>query len=127
MKPKEALIKDGKVPTTLGRGRMSAAQKERCRELVAQGWQIDGFSLETSKSTDKPAVVKAEPVTNEKVIAELVYRYDETEWQAKAEDGTIFGMREVCQPCGYSLVGHGCDEPIVLGKAVKVVPVKPSV
>lgn len=126
MTPKEALAKDGTVPVSMGRGRLSAAGIERCKQLAAEGWKIKGYEVSTSRSTSAPVVTKVSVSTGEKTIADLPpLRYDEKVYHAVSDTpvfgSTVFGMREVCQFCGSSLAYHRCDTPIVLGVPVKIV------
>lgn len=126
MTPKEALIKDGTVPVKEGRGRLSREAIERCKYLVSQGWSIKGYEVSAaapvSTSTVAPAapVVKKVAVNNEKVIADIVYTYPEDQYKALDANGKVIpglhnGMREVCNTCRVSLVGHGCDNPTIYG------------
>lgn len=115
--PKEALAKDGTIPVSMGRGRLSREGIERCKWLVAnKGWDIKGYSLETSpqKSTEK-AVVKKVPQTNEKVIQDYVILYDLKLYKAVAENGKIYTLRECCNNCRVSLVQCHCGSPTILG------------
>lgn len=124
LKPKVALIKDGKVPTKLGRGRMSAEQKNRVMELVELGWKIEGFSINTAPTTktDSPKVVRVNKVDSDAVIEIRPYRYDIDQFKAVTLDGKkTFGMKEACNNCGYSLCGHLCDKPSVHGYPVMIV------
>lgn len=105
MKPKEALIQDGKVPTTLGRGRMSAEQKARCVELAAAGWKIEGFTVTSSATPDKPAVVAvAKPSTDVDAIPDPTF--PESMWRVIETISKVKrGMRDCCDNC-YSM-GYG--------------------
>jgi len=127
--PKEALLKDGKVEVkSSGRGRMSKAQTDRVKELVAEGWDIKGYAVSksTTKTVDAPVTV-TKVSDHGKTIADLPpMRYDETMWKAVSETPflghTEFGMREVCR-CGSSLTYHYCDHPVIFGSLpVSIVP-----
>lgn len=125
MTPKEALIKDGTIAVKEGRGRLSREAIERCKELVSQGWDIKGYEVSKPnvKSTASEPVVKKVKATNVKEVVELApYRYDEAKFKAVTAEGEVFGMREACNNCGYSLCGHICENPSVLGKVVKILP-----
>lgn len=117
MTPKEALAKDGVVPVTMGRGRLSREAIERCKYLVSQGWSIKGYTRDTSvpRSATAPVAVKRVKPNNEKVVQEYVILYDEKLYKAVAADGKEYGMREVCNSCMVSLVQNHCDQPTILG------------
>lgn len=113
MKPKVALIKDGKVPTKLGKGRMNAAQIARCMELVAQGWVIEGYTSKVSDNTTAPVVTKEKSEFSG--VADVppdIRREDD--WDAFIViDGksTKIGMRTVCNgPCRSSLTNCYCEK-----------------
>lgn len=125
MTPKEALLKDGQVPVTAGRGRMSAAAVARVKELVAEGWDIKGYS-KVSTADAPTKVVKAAKVGHKEIADLPPLRYDEKEWKAVSDipseiGQTVFGMREVCEFCGTSLNYHTCDTPRTHGVPVRIV------
>lgn len=105
MKPKAALIKDGKIPTTLGRGRMSAEQIARCKELALMGWDIEGYSVSNPTGDSAPVVEKITVSSN--VIADIgPETRPESDFQAYVRvDGKLseIGMRTVCNRCRRSL------------------------
>lgn len=114
MKPKEALVKDGFLPagSENKRGRLSQAAIDRCKELVAQGWAIEGYAnSSTPNSTPTAATVsKVKVETGVKVIADIGNpTRDEREVVAKA-NGRTLGMRDVCT-CGNSFTYCWCDTP----------------
>lgn len=114
MKPKVALVKDGFLPAGSEnvRGRLSGAAIERCKQLAAQGWDIEGYSV--SKSTDSttaPVVEKVKAI--DAGIVEIPNEYRaEANWTAHTTEGEI-GMRTVCNVCGASLNYCGCLHPKV--------------
>jgi hypothetical protein len=130
--PKEALAKDGRIPVKNGRGRLSADAVKRIHELVAEGWQIKGYAVEKPSATPVPdaaPVVKRVAVANEKVVQDFTILYDERLYHAldaetkKPLGGKYGGMREVCGPCGVSLVQCHCGSPTILGdRKVVIVP-----
>lgn len=124
MTPKEALAKDGRVPVSMGRGRLSREAIARCKELVAEGWVIKGYALDNSpKSVAEPVAVKKVPASNEKVVQEFTILYDESAYKAVTADGKEYGMREVCNTCRVSLVQNMCPAPTILGDiSVSIVP-----
>lgn len=112
--PKEILLANGLIEG-IGRGRISKANHEWLTDYAAKGGAVDGYQTVVVKNNDGSDRIKnTAAVSNEKVIADLVYRYKESDWQAVEADGTVRGMREVCQPCGYSLLGHQCDAPVIV-------------
>lgn len=125
MTPKEALIKDGTITVSLGRGRLSREATDRCMALAGQGWNIKGYEVSNSPATLSAPVVKKVAVTNEKIISDIHYTYPEESFEAKDAKGNHVGMREVCNTCRVSLVGHMCERPTVLGNiAVTIRPKK---
>lgn len=116
MTPKQALIKDGKVPVKEGRGRLSRDADSRCRELAAMGWNIKGYSVSTPATVEAPAEVKKVKVANEKVVQDFTILYDEKVYKAvRLSDNKEVGMREVCNICRVSLVQNHCEAPTILG------------
>ncbi len=132
MSPKEALIKDGRIPVKAGRGRLSREADARVRELVAQGWSVKGYEANTStKSVVTPGApaaqvessVKKIVQTNEKVIQEFTLLYDERAYDAKDATGKVWSMRNVCNNCRVSLVQCHCGNPSIFGDiGVTIVP-----
>lgn len=135
MSPKEALIKDGTIPVKEGRGRLSREAIDRCKWLVAnKGWSIKGYeAVKPNSDTAAPAapveVKKVAVAGGEKIIHDIIYTYPEDQWKAvntitgKVLTGKWMGMREVCNTCRVSLVGHRCENPTILGDIpVKIVP-----
>lgn len=122
-KPKDALRAIGENIPENQRGRMSRERVEMVKALVSQGYSIVGYGEVTPSTADAAPVIE-KVTTDPNVIVDLYYRYSETDYKAVSKStGEVFGMREACQTkgCGYSLVGHLCDEPTVLGHAVEIV------
>ena len=122
MTPKQALIKDGTIPVKPGKGRLSHEAIARCKELVSQGWVIDGYSADNSDGE-----VKRVATTNEKIVSEVTILYPESSYRAVVEGmkftGPGMGMREVCNNCRVSLVQCHCGNPTILGDLkVKIMP-----
>lgn len=117
MKPKVALVKDGFLPpgSENTRGRLSGAAIERCKELAAGGWDIEGYV--SSKSTGSPVVEKVKVAAVGKEIADIGNPLrDESVWEAYAvHDGknVPVGMRTVDNLCGNSLTYCLCRSPRV--------------
>lgn len=123
MTKKEALAKDG-FPVVMGKGRLSREANARIEELVALGWDIQGYVRTSPKSVTSPVAVKKVPVSSsEKVVQEYVILYDERMYKAVADNGKEYGMREVCNNCMVSLVQNHCPNPTILGDiAVTILP-----
>lgn len=116
MKPKEALVKDGFLPagSENTRGRLSGAAIARCKELVALGWDIEGYAnSSTPNSTPTAATVERVKVeTGVKTIADIGPALrDETALIARFQGKTI-GMRDVCAQCGNSFTYCPCTNPV---------------
>lgn len=114
MKPKEALVKDGFLPpgSENTRGRMSKAAIERCEQLAAQGWQIDGFQVSTSAESSEPAKVERVKVDPNRLVDVPDIRRPEDSWSAWVGTQSI-GMRTVCNNCRCSLTYCPCEQPRV--------------
>lgn len=131
MTPKEALIKDGTIPVKEGRGRLSREAVDRCKVLAGQGWSIKGYEVVAAKvsSTSTAPVTPAEPVVkkvavnNVKEVKDFTIFYPEESFKAVGTDKKVWGMREVCNTCGVSLVQNQCENPTILANIpVKIVP-----
>ena len=120
-KAKEWLKENGHI-AEVTRGRISNDNHKRLLDAVSKGVKFSDYpkgGTVVSTPTGETAYVKpAAPTGTE--IAELYYRYDEKLYKAVGKSGTIYGMREACNNCGLSLVGHKCDNPSVLGEKVEV-------
>lgn len=121
MKPKEYLVSQG-VIAHAGRGRLSAAHRALVQKAADNGVFIEGFSKTVNKVTVEKKSKTPKPKIDKEILEIAPFRYDEKAYRAVADDGTVYGMREVCMRCGVSLVAHICDFPIVLSKPVKVEP-----
>lgn len=117
MKPKAALIKDGTIPTKMGKGRLSGEQIARCKELAAMGWDIEGYTVTKSTAADAtPVVEKAERHDPNRVFDIPDESRPESVWRAyRHDDGkqVTVGMRTVCNACGTSLTYCRCEHPRV--------------
>lgn len=121
MKPKVALVKDGFLPagSENTRGRLSLSAITRCKELAAEGWDIDGYSKPTvavapvAKTQDKVS----KPATEFVGVADTPDEYrPESVWQAHANHGekkVSIGMRTICNQCNNSLSYCHCRTPYV--------------
>jgi hypothetical protein len=136
VKLKEALVKDGFLKADqVGRGRPSKAMLARATELVAAGWNIDGFSKSTvvdasagDKTTD---VIEHKPtVSVGKQIADIgPPRYDPRDYEAYVlENGkpVVIGIKAVCDICRNSITYCPCPTSYVMRNGHQVpVTVKP--
>lgn len=133
MKLKDALVKDGFLKEgQAGRGRPSKAMIQRAKELVAEGWDIDGFSATPTKDADKPAQVTHKPTSNEgKVIVDLPDQMRGEDLVPIMPDGKVWplGIKGICQTCKQSLTHCPCPSPVVLldYKTTGTVTFRPSV
>lgn len=118
MKPKAALVKDGFLPagSENKRGRLSGDAVNRLKELAANGWNIEGFTVSkpTAEVKDNDEPVKVERVKRDSsAIEELVpMTRDENALEAFTSNGKI-GFRTVCNICGSSLTHCPCPQPKV--------------
>lgn len=118
MKPKEWLFKNGHIEV-IGRGRLSAAHIALIHEAVANGVQIEGYSVsKTDISTDKPEPVKVERIAHDpnRVVDVPDIARDERDFMAyRSENGKRIevGMRTVDNNCGSSLTYCHCESPRV--------------
>lgn len=124
--PKEALLDAGKI-TAITRGRISRdnhawldAEKAAGRIAIT-----DSVPKRTpSVKSDKPAPkTEKQAPTSGKYIADIVILFDKHDYHAVGNDGTVYGMAEVCNTCRVSLVQNMCEHPTILGNIpVRIVP-----
>ena len=116
MKPKEWLHKNGHIET-IGRGRLSAAHIALINEAVANGVQIEGYSVvtPTKESTGAPEVKRTAVDPNRVVDVPDVARDERTTMAFYRNDGKVveIGMRTVDNVCGNSLTYCRCESPRV--------------
>lgn len=126
MKPKDALLKDNFPGVKAGKGRLSLAAIERCKELAAAGWDIDGYTVikpTAAASKDTPPVVnKAKVAVSKEVVSIPDERYDAALYEVVLPDGTPhpIGMQGVCDICRNSLTYHFCDTPHLMHNGASV-------
>jgi hypothetical protein len=118
MKPKEWLHKNGHIEV-IGRGRLSGAHIALIQEAVANGVQIEGYSVvsgnQNTETTTAPTVQRTAVDPNRIVDVPDAVR-DEREVEAfYREDGKVvkIGMRTVDNVCGNSLTYCHCESPRV--------------
>lgn len=128
---KKDWLKENGFITNVGRGRISGENHARLSEAANSGVKFSDYNpVETVKSveTGKVKVVRSSvtpPAISGKgpILSDIAYRYAENDFKAVADDGTEYNMRAACQNCGLSLCGHRCNNPVVLDKIVRIVPV----
>jgi hypothetical protein len=115
-----------------GRGRMSLDAKKAVQAAKKNGmtFRIKGAPTATVTVVSKPQKDSEAPVTEEKEVnqfADAFYRYDRDQMFAYKHEGKTYKIngKGACMNCGYSLVGHTCNDPVVLTYhgAQKVSPV----
>jgi hypothetical protein len=112
-----------------GRGKFSTAAKEALDKARASGTKFSDDEVPTKTVTEKPTGDSVQGKTDRKseptftpYLSPSEFRFPEAEYKAKGADGKTYGMRECCNLCRVSLVGHMCDNPTILGNiAVKIV------
>lgn len=120
MKPKEILLRDGKV-TAITRGRISRENHEYLASLAAKGEKIDGYEVKvSSKPTGEKVFSNAKPPVNaEKIISDIVYRFPLETPAYYFQDGkkVNVSMRTACCNCRVSLVQCTCGAPMVVNNS----------
>lgn len=121
MTPKQALAKyNAANPTKAvafseGRGRLSREAVALCTSLAADGWSINGYQVESAKSSASQPVVTKVKTATEKVVQEFVILYDERHYSAVDKMGKVWSMRNVCNNCRVSMVQCHCGAPRIFG------------
>lgn len=74
----------------------------------------------TFSDDDKPVTksVATKPKTDTGItdyVSPSAFPYPEDIYKAVGEDGKTYSMRECCNTCRVSLVGHGCLSPTIHG------------
>jgi len=113
-----------------GRGRMSLDAKAAVAKAKASGMTFSTKGAPTATvrtvtlSKDGEKEVQDTEVNQ---FADAFYRYEWDQEFSYSHNGKTFkvGGRGACMNCGYSLVGHTCNDPVVLTYhgAQKVTPV----
>lgn len=124
MRAKQWAFANGHIKAD-GRGRMPLVSIKTGEPLAtvlqASGikftdWPKGQVVTVASKTDPETTITKVErdlSLSNEKVISELFIRYDIETMEAVSKDGSRTDLRQACSNCGYSLVGHTCDSPVV--------------
>jgi hypothetical protein len=109
MKPKEYLVSIGALPKgATGRGRLSLENKALIQKAVAEGIQIEGYTVSEAKdSTAAPVVSKVIHSTTLLDVPDEAKA--EENWQAFV-NGNEIGMRTPCVKCSNSLTYCRCEK-----------------
>lgn len=96
-----------------GRGKFSGAALAALDEARKSGTKFS----DDEKPVRVPRKPKESKPTTEVGYGPIVYTYPEKEYRAVEKGSkTERSMREVCQTCRVSLVGHGCENPQIVAK-----------
>jgi hypothetical protein len=115
-----------------GRGRMSLEAKKAVQEAKKGGmvFRTKGAPTATVMVAKKPSKDTEKTVTEEVEVnqyADAFYRYDRDQMFSYTHNGKTYKIngKGACMNCGYSLVGHTCNDAVVLTYhgAQKVTPV----
>lgn len=115
-----------------GRGRMSLDAKKAVQDAKKSGmvFRVKGAPTATIVVAKKPSEGTSEPTTEEVEVnpyADAFYRYERDQMFSYSHNGKTFKIngKGACMNCGYSLIGHTCNDPVVLTYhgAQKVTPV----
>lgn len=101
-----------------GKGRMNREATEAVNKAIAEGMTFSDHRVGVTKGSEPstgPVVVKAD-TDDAHNYSDAYYRYELDQQFSYNVDGKVFriGSRGACMTCGYSLVGHVCDNPVVL-------------
>lgn len=128
MNAREYLVSKGLAKP--GRGKFSNDAKAELQRAMSSGMTFDDYKP-TGRVVNAPKPrVEVEKTPKQKAedsvyLPPTDYRFPESEYKAVGRvDGVkhVWGMREVCSNCGYSLTNHGCNAPMVFGGiAVEIV------
>ena len=119
---------------TAGRGRMSleakaAVAKAKAAGMVFKGKGAPTATVSVSKTTKKDdgTVTKETEEKEVNQYADAFYRYPRDQMFSYEHEGKKFKIngKGACMNCGYSLIGHTCNDAVVLTYhgAQKVSPV----
>lgn len=109
-----------------GRGRPSKAAMDAIAAAIADGWTFGGGSVVVNKSAEPTGPVVEKPKDDSpkgeaegvNVYADAFYRYDREQKFYYEHEGKRHECsgRTACMGCGYSLIGHTCNEMVGLTK-----------
>lgn len=92
-----------------GRGRMSQEAHDALEHALAEGIQFSNYpksdvTVQTKTGTKTVKKVSTAPAE----IGDVTYIYPEHAFKAVQANGKVRSMREICRPCGFSLVVCTC-------------------
>lgn len=98
-----------------GKGRMSREAHEAVDKAIADGMTFNDYRVAVRPSEDAPKVIVG-PNEEANVYADAFYRYERDQEFTYSADGKAYVIsgKPACMNCGYSLVGHTCNDPVVL-------------
>lgn len=129
MKAKEWAVSQGLAKA--GKGRMSREAHDAVQKAIAGGMVFDDYIIGDFKARGKAKaapIVKHAPIVKVKTpkraaemdeapeLRDAFMRYRMDQQFCYDLDGKTHQItgRSVCMNCGYSLVGHTCNDPLVL-------------
>jgi hypothetical protein len=107
-----------------GRGRMPRAAHEAIQQAIAGGMTFSDYKGAPASKGQKIVISKDSPEGEAVKVSEydqyapafMRYPLDQSFTYTEGEKNYTVNARQVCMPCGYSLCGHGCNDPVVLTK-----------
>lgn len=108
-----------------GRGKFSNLAKEALVKAKSEGMTFKATGPTRSSvptgTSDKTEVVGKTDPTFTAYLSPSDFRFPEAEYKAIGSDKKTYSMRECCNLCRVSLVGHMCDNPTILGGIAVVI------
>lgn len=123
MQTRREYLADKGLAIAGARGKFSNAAKEELARAMAAGIK---FSDDIEKAAATPRVPRERvpaPAESE-YVSPSDYRFPESEYKLLDKSGKPVknaGMRNVCDTCNYSFVGHLCNTPVLWGSPVQIV------
>lgn len=112
-----------------GKGRMSREAHAAVDKAIAEGMTFTDVRVSKDAAPKGPVVAKDGPqdaVENPYGDAFMRYPMDQLfTYEDDKGKSHVVNARQACMGCGYSLVGHTCNSPVVLTKHGKR-PVRPK-
>lgn len=116
---KQALLDAGRIEK-IGRGRISLDNHAWLRDQYIAGVRFTDYVPKDVTVSDKPEAAAPKPgnaqsVTTVKNLSQVYIRYPEGRYVVhETLSGKARSMREACNGCGLSLIGHTCDSPAIV-------------